>query len=416
MDKFLIKGGEKLYGEIDISGAKNAVLPIMAASLIVPGKSRILNVPDLRDTRTMIKLLKIIGCSVEYVGQNELLIDSRRCNNPCAPYKLVKTMRASFYVLGPLLARFGRSEVSLPGGCAWGPRPVDFHIKALKEMGVNINLESGNIIASGKPKGAHIHFSKKSVGATGNILMAAVKADGETIIDNAAKEPEIVALGNFLIQLGADIKGLGENQIRVSPIIKENSDIQFPVISDRIEAGTFIMAAAAAGGKVKLTNVQPEHLTFVIDKMLDIGVNIEVDTNSIIVKSDGRFNASDMETLEYPGFPTDLQAQYMSLMMLAKGESTIKENIYLDRFTHISELNRMGGKISLKDNIATVKGDVVLSSAPVMCTDIRASAALIIAALCAEGTTEISRIYHIDRGYENIENKLRGIGVKIERI
>ena len=416
MDKLLIKGVEKISGKIKISGAKNAVLPIMAATLIVPGKFRILNVPNLRDTRTMIKLLEIIGCTVKYDNVNELIVDSANCNNPSAPYELVKTMRASFYVLGPLLARFQRSEVSLPGGCAWGPRPVDFHIKALKEMGVHIDLESGNIIALGQPNGAKISFPKKSVGATGNILMAAVKAKGRTIIHNAAREPEIVALGEFLIMLGADIKGLGQDTIVINPILEEKSNVEFSVIPDRIEAGTFMMAVAATGGELKLTDVCPEHLDSVIKQLIDVGVDIMIENDSIIVKSNGELLGRDMETLEYPGFPTDLQAQYMALMMIAKGKSTIKENIYIDRFTHISELNRMGGSISLVDNVATIRGGNLLSSAPVMCTDIRASAALIIAALCAKGETEVSRIYHIDRGYENIEHKLKEVGVSIERV
>ena len=322
MDKLLIKGVEKISGKIKISGAKNAVLPIMAATLIVPGKFRILNVPNLRDTRTMIKLLEIIGCTVKYDNVNELIVDSTNCNNPSAPYELVKTMRASFYVLGPLLARFQRSEVSLPGGCAWGPRPVDFHIKALKEMGVHIDLESGNIVALGQPNGTKISFPKKSVGATGNILMAAVKAKGQTIIHNAAREPEIVALGEFLIMLGADIKGLGQDTIVINPILEEKSNVEFSVIPDRIEAGTFMMAVAATGGELKLTDVCPEHLDSVIKQLIDVGVDIMIEDDSIIVKSNGELLGRDMETLEYPGFPTDLQAQYMALMMIAKGKST----------------------------------------------------------------------------------------------
>jgi len=415
MDKFVITGGNQLFGEVEISGAKNAVLPIMAATIIVPGTFTISNVPNLRDTRTMIRLLEIIGCETEYKENKTLIVNSENCNNPCAPYELVKTMRASFYVLGPLLARFNHSEVSLPGGCAWGPRPVDFHIKALKEMNVDINLDSGNIVAKGIPQGCDVYFSKKSVGATGNILMAATKAKGKTIIHNAAKEPEIVALGDFLIKLGSDIKGLGEDKITINPIIEENSGFEFKIIPDRIEAGTFIMAVAATGGELKLLNVHPEHLKIIINRMIEIGLHVEIKDESIIIKSDKKIKATNMETLEYPGFPTDLQAQYMALMMNAEGKSEIKENIYFDRFTHISELNRMGANISLKDNVATIVGNSNICSAPVMCTDIRASAALIIAALCAEGKTEISRIYHIERGYENIEYKLKKIGAKIER-
>jgi len=415
MDKLLVTGGNKLNGSISISGSKNAVLPIMTATLIVPGHYKITNVPNLRDTKTMIRLLEIIGSKVSY-NQNTLIIDTTSCNNPCAPYELVKTMRASFYVLGPLLARFQHSEVSLPGGCAWGPRPVDFHIKALKEMKVDVNLDSGNIIAKGQPHGCDIVFSKKSVGATGNVLMAAAKAIGKTKILNAAKEPEIVSLGEFLIQLGAKIEGLGTDTIIVHPIENENNSIEFNVIPDRIEAGTFMIATAAIGGEVELKNVDYSHLESVASKLKGLGISIESKNQNLLISSSGEFPSVDMETLEYPGFPTDLQAQWMSLMIKANGSSQIKENIYHDRYTHISELMRMGAKIDLKNNIAHIKGVKNIYSAPVMCTDIRASAALVISALYAEGNTEISRIYHIDRGYEKIEDKFSKLGGIIKRV
>ena len=415
MDKLLVRGGNKLNGSISIGGSKNAVLPIMTATLIVPGNYKITNVPNLRDTKTMIRLLEIIGSKVSY-NDNTLTIDTTKCNNPCAPYELVKTMRASFYVLGPLLARFHHSEVSLPGGCAWGPRPVDFHIKALKEMKVNINLDSGNIVANGQPYGSDITFSKKSVGATGNVLMAAVKAIGKTRILNAAKEPEIVSLGRFLIQLGAKIEGLGSDTIVVHPIENENNNINFEIIPDRIEAGTFMIATAAIGGEVKLEKVDPPHLNYVIDKIKQLGIQFEIGESNLLISSTGQYPSIDMETLEYPGFPTDLQAQWMSLMIKAKGKSQIKENIYHDRYTHISELIRMGAQIKLKDNIAYIEGVKNIYSAPVMCTDIRASAALVISALYAKGDTEISRVYHIDRGYEKIENKFSEIGGDIKRV
>ena len=415
MDKLLVRGGNKLNGSISIGGSKNAVLPIMTATLIVPGNYKITNVPNLRDTKTMIRLLEIIGSKVSY-KDNTLIVDTTKCNNPCAPYELVKTMRASFYVLGPLLSRFHHSEVSLPGGCAWGPRPVDFHIKALKEMKVNVDLDSGNIIASGQPYGANIVFSKKSVGATGNVLMAAVKAIGKTKISNASKEPEIVSLGQFLIQLGARLEGLGTDTITVYPIENENNNIDFEIIPDRIEAGTFMIATAAVGGEVELKKVDSSHLHFVVDKLRKLGISIQTDENHLFISSRGEYESIDMETLEYPGFPTDLQAQWMSLMIKAKGKSQIKENIYHDRYTHISELIRMGAQIKLKDNIAYIEGVESIYSAPVMCTDIRASAALVISALYAKGDTEISRIYHIDRGYEKIENKFSKIGGDIKRV
>ena len=415
MDKLIAIGGNKLNGEVNISGSKNAVLPIMTATLIVSGNYKINNVPNLRDTQTMIKLLKIIGAKVEYIDKT-LIIDTRECNNPSAPYELVKTMRASFYVLGPLLSRFHYSQVSLPGGCAWGPRPVDFHIKALREMNVEVKLDEGNIIAEGQPKGGDIVFKKKSVGATGNVLMASAKALGETNIINAAKEPEIVALGDFLIQLGADITGLGTDNIRIKPIKNENNNIEFDVIPDRIEAGTFMIAVSTIGGEVDIKNIDSSHLDSVVKLLEKINISISVNERNLLIKSDGQYNAIDMETSEYPGFPTDLQAQWMAMMIRAKGNSIIKENIYSDRFTHISELLRMGAQITLKNETAHIEGVDNIYSAPVMCTDIRASAALVISALSSKGKTEISRIYHIDRGYENIEEKFSGLGANIKRV
>jgi len=415
MDKLVINGGKKLSGNVNISGSKNAVLPIMTATLIVPGTYKLNNVPNLRDTQTMIKLLKIIGAEVEY-SNNCLNINSENCNNPCAPYELVKTMRASFYVLGPLLSRFHHSQVSLPGGCAWGPRPVDFHIKALRKMKVNIKLNQGNIVADGQPVGSEIIFKKKSVGATGNVLMAAVKAKGETKIINAAKEPEIVALGDFLVKLGAKIEGLGTNCITITPIVKEMNNIEFDIIPDRIEAGTFIIAVAAVGGKVRVNKIIPDHLLSLINLMKKLNITLDIGKDYIEIDSDGSYKAIDIETSEYPGFPTDLQAQWMSMMVKANGSSFIKETIYLDRFTHISELLRMGADIRLKHETAYINGVEETFSAPVMCTDIRASAALVISALYSKGKTDITRIYHIDRGYDKIENKFSLLGANIKRI
>lgn len=415
MDKLIVVGGKQLNGEVDISGSKNAVLPIMTATLIVSGNYKINNVPDLRDTRTMIRLLKIIGAKVDYTNKT-LTIDTRNCNNPSAPYELVKTMRASFYVLGPLLSRFHHSQVSLPGGCAWGPRPVDFHIKALREMDVDVKLDKGNIIAEGQPKGGNIIFKKKSVGATGNVLMAATKAIRKTKIINAAKEPEIIALGEFLIKLGAGIEGLGTDNIEITPIKNENNNIEFDVIPDRIEAGTFMIAAATIGGEVNIKKIDCSHLDVVTSYLKKMDIDVHMNKNNLFIKSDGKYNAINIETSEYPGFPTDLQAQWMAMMIKANGDSTIKENIYSDRFTHISELVRMGANIKLKKEIAYIGGVKRIYPAPVMCTDIRASAALVISALSADGQSEISRIYHIDRGYEKIENKFSQLGANIKRV
>ena len=416
MDKFVIDGGTKLRGSVDISGAKNAVLPIMAATIIASGKYKILNVPRLKDTLTMKKLLEIVGAKIHY-SDNTMEIDSTNCNTPVAPYDLVKTMRASFYVLGPFLSRFGEAHVSLPGGCAWGPRPVNYHLQAIEAMGGEIDLSDGMIVAKGRMKGASITFENSSVGATGNTLMAAVLAEGKTIINNAAKEPEIVSLCNFLEKMGSEIKGVGTSELIISGKKNLNADIEYTIISDRVEAGTFLLAAASTYGDVTLTNVNPSHLKILLSMLKEAGFNLEISPNTIRIQSvQDSIKPINMETQIYPGFPTDLQAQWMALMSIADGKSIIIENVYKDRFTHIAELNRFGAKIDLNQNYAYIEGVSQLRGAPVMSTDIRASASLIIGALSAEGNSEISRIYHIDRGYEKIELKLKKIGANIKRI
>ena len=415
MDKFLINGGKELNGVLKISGAKNALLPIMTATLLAPGNYKLNNVPDLRDTRTMSELLRQIGANVKF--ENDCLyINTENILNPVAPYDLVKTMRASFYVLGPLLGRFGRAEVSLPGGCAWGPRPVDIHLDALKQLNVNISLDGGNIIADGIPKGCEINFRFPSVGATGNILMAAAKSEGQTILNNVALEPDIVSLGEFLIQMGADIRGLGTNQIIINGKDDLKSVDEFDIIPDRIEAGTFMIAAAMCGGKVQLDNINADHMMDVINKLEESGVELSLMENSIKLYGNNTINPVNISTAPYPGFPTDLQAQWIAYMSLADGTSQMTEGIYFDRFTHIPELNRLGADIKLYKNKATIKGVSVLKGAPVMSTDIRASASLILAALAAKGESIISRIYHIDRGYDRIEKKLTDLGAEIKRV
>ena len=417
MDYFEINGSKKLYGSVKVSGAKNAVLPLMAASILNKKKIKILNVPTLSDSITMSKLLEEMGGVVHFDSDNSITVDSSNLNNPYAPYDLVKTMRASFYVLGPLLARFKEAKVSLPGGCAWGPRPVDFHLEGLKSLGVKISIENGYVVANAKQLvGNKIHFPKISVGATGNVVMAAIFAKGTTIITNAAAEPEIQQLCQMLNQMGANISGIGSNTLKIEGVESLKPIKEVSVIPDRIEAGTFLIAAAAVGGKVEIKNVIPEHLESVINCLLNANIDINVRDNSIFIKSDGKnISSTNIETNEYPGFPTDLQAQWMMLMCKADGTSTIKENIYYDRFTHIMELNRLGCNIKLEDSVAIIEGNKNLIGADVMSTDIRASAALIIAALCAEGTTKISRVYHIDWGYDKIEEKLTDIGAKIIR-
>ena len=413
MDKIIIEGQTRLSGAVNISGAKNAVLPIMTAALIADGESVISKVPNLRDTRTMIKLLEIVGADCSF-NDNELRINGKTVNNPEAPYDLVKTMRASFYVLGPLLAKFGYVKVSLPGGCAWGPRPVDYHLKGLEKLGAKVTLENGYILAKADQlRGAEINFDYPSVGATGNILMASALAKGTTIIRNAAKEPEIVQLCQFLNKMGASIQGIGTSKLVIEGV-SSLSPANIEVIPDRIEAGTFLIAGALLG-KIKLNNIIPGHLDSLISKLRDCGCKINSTADSVIIQPADRLNSVDMTTDVFPGFATDLQAQWVALMTVANGSSIITDTVYHDRFSHIPELNRFGANIKVEKNTAFVRGVKNLVGAPVMSTDIRASASLIIAGLVAKGKTEISRVYHIDRGYENIEEKLRSLGAKIYR-
>ena len=413
MDKLVVNGGRELRGHVQISGAKNAVLPIMASSLLVDGVTVIKNVPNLRDTRTFIALLSILGAKCNFENST-LTIDATNINSIEAPYDLVKTMRASFYVMGPLLGRFGETKVSLPGGCAWGPSPVDYHIKGYESLGAKIDLKQGYILAhSENLTGGSISFEIASVGATANILMAAVLANGKTSISNAAIEPHIVQLCDVLVEMGADISGIGTNELIIDGVEKL-SPVEITVIPDMIEAGTFLMAGAMLG-EIELENVDPSHLTIVLEKLESAGCDISVATNSIGIKRSGMINPVDIITDVHPGFPTDLQAQWIALMSVANGKSVVTESIYLDRFSHIPELVRLGANISLEKNVATIQGQKKLIGAQVMSTDIRASASLVIAALIAEGRSDISRIYHIDRGYENIEQKFRMLGADIHR-
>ena len=413
MDKIFIEGQKTLSGSVQISGAKNAVLPIMTAALMAEGRSVVTRVPDLRDTRTMIRLMEIVGATCSFEN-GRLVIDGGTVNNPEAPYDLVKTMRASFYVLGPLLARFGVVKVSLPGGCAWGPRPVDFHLKGLEKLGAKITLESGYIIAEAKRlQGTKISFEFPSVGATGNIAMAAATAEGTTIIENAAREPEIVQLCEYLNTMGACIRGIGTTRLTIDGVeTLRSADID--VIPDRIEAGTFLTAGALLG-EITLNGVIPEHLDSVILHFKEAGCNVSTTSNSVTIAQADKIQPVDMTTAVYPGFPTDLQAQWVALMTLAKGSSMITDTVYHDRFSHVPELNRFGANIKVENNTAFVRGVDALVGAPVMSTDIRASASLIVAGLAAKGRTEVSRVYHIDRGYEQIEEKFRSLGANIWR-
>ncbi|UCE19626.1 MAG: UDP-N-acetylglucosamine 1-carboxyvinyltransferase [Gemmatimonadota bacterium] len=415
MDAFRIIGGNKLQGTVTISGAKNAALPIMVATLLTSGKSVLRNVPNLRDVATMSKMLRLLGAQVTF-EKNVLTVDTSKVNKWEAPYELVKTMRASVYVLGPLLARFGQARVSLPGGCAWGPRPVDLHIKGMQKLGAEVDVEHGYIVARAKRlKGAHIYFDISSVGATGNIMMAATLARGTTRIENAAREPDIVALAFFLRKMGARIEGEGTDTIEIEGV-DNLSPQEEEIIPDRIEAGTFMGAAAITGGEVILENCIPEHVNAFTEKLRESGVQIEEGENSMRVKTSRGLQPVHVTTAPYPGFPTDLQAQMMSLLSIAEGTSVITETIFTDRFNHAPELQRLGADITVDENVAVITGVEKLSGAPVMATDIRASAALVLAGLVAEGETTISRVYHIDRGYERIEEKLSSLGANIERM
>jgi UDP-N-acetylglucosamine 1-carboxyvinyltransferase len=414
LDKLVINGGRPLNGSVEISGSKNAVLALMAATILADGEYRIDRVPDLRDVHTMSNLLRILGLEVEF-SDHTLTIRNTGCKSFEAPYDLVKTMRASIYVLGPLVGRYGKGRASLPGGCAWGPRPVNLHIEGLKKLGAEIHLDQGYITAAaGRLAGTRIVFDVSSVGATANLLLASVLAQGVTSIENAAKEPEIDALANYLVQMGANINGIGTDRLEIEGVDKLHpADVT--VIPDRIETATFLIAGLITGGDITLNHTEPEHLKAVIAKLEDSGAKIETGLATVRLQSDGPIKPVDVTTSIYPGFPTDAQAQWMALMCLANGASVITDTVFEDRFTHVAELMRFGADIVLDHNVAVVRGVPRLSSAQVMSTDLRASASLILAGLAAEGRTDVSRIYHIDRGYERIETKLKALGAEIRR-
>ena len=416
MDKLLIQGGQSLSGSVKISGAKNSVLPMLCASVMpTRGVVQLENVPHLQDVTTTTRLLAQMGVSVTMDEFMNISLDPSAINNFYAPYDLVKTMRSSILVLGPMLSRFGEAKVSLPGGCAIGLRPVDMHLTALEKMGAEIKVESGYITAQSKRlKGANITFEKKSVTGTENIIMAASLAKGLTKINNAANEPEISDLCLFLNKMGAKIRGYGTDIIEINGVDALRGTKHKP-LPDRIEAGTFMIAAAITKGDVEINNIVPEHCSAVIEKLIEAGAEITTTNNSVRVKMRQRPKAVDIETNAYPYFPTDMQAQMTALNAVAKGESFVRENIFENRFMHVQELERMGASIKVDDNIATISGTKKLLAAPVMATDLRASASLILAGLAAEGTTEIARVYHIDRGYDCIEEKLQLIGARISR-
>ncbi len=416
MDKLVIAGGKQLKGQVAISGAKNAVLPVLAATLLTSGRNVIEGVPRVRDVTTMVRLLTDLGARLESFEGDQIVLDTSGVNNPEAPYELVSTMRASCLVLGPLIARLGEAKVSLPGGCAIGARPIDLHVKGLKALGAKFRLVQGNIHGSAKRLcGNSIYFDTVTVTGTANLMMAAALADGETVLENAAKEPEVVFLADILVQAGAKITGQGTDVITIQgvPALKP---IECRIFPDRIEAGTYMIAAAITGGEVEVTDCMPQHVEPLIHKMQEAGVEIKVDDSSIRVKGGDSLTGVDVKTHPYPGFPTDLQAQTMALMTLARGQSIIVENVFENRFMHAAELRRMGADITIDGHTAIVKGVAQLSGAPLMATDLRASASLVLAALAAKGESVISRVYHIDRGYEAIDEKLMRLGASIKRL
>ena len=419
MDKFVIRGGSPLLGTVRISGAKNAALPAMAAALLTEEPVILENIPQVRDIETERRLLVAMGAEVELGygrAQHRTTINCRSLNTPEASYELVKTMRASTLVLGPLVAKFGHARVSLPGGCAIGARPIDLHLKGLEKLGAKITQEHGYVEArADRLKGGHIVFDKITVTGTEDLLMAAALADGETLMENCAREPEVQDLADLLVKMGAKIEGAGTSTIKVKGVAKLHG-AKHRIIPDRIEAGTFIIAGAISGGDLMVTNCDPNHLTSLLNKLEEVGVKVTRNGESVRVLSLGGLKASDIVTEEYPGFPTDMQAQYMALATQAEGSSVVTENIFENRFMHAQELVRMGANVKIEGRRAIVRGRTPLSGAAVLASDLRASASLVLAALVAEGETIIDRVYHIDRGYERIEEKLRGVGAEIRRI
>jgi len=416
VDKLLIRGGCSLNGEIAMSGAKNAALPILCASLLTADAMDFANVPQLNDISTMLRLLGDMGVGIERDGEDGLRLDGAGLSNPVASYEMVKTMRASILVLGPLLARCGEARVSLPGGCAIGARPVDQHIKGLQAMGAEVTVEQGYVHArASRLKGARICTDMVTVTGTENLMMAACLADGETIIENAAREPEVVDLANCLVAMGARISGAGTDIIRIQGVERLHG-AKHAIMPDRIETGTYLCAAAVTGGKVRLTRTSAAYLDAVVDKLLDAGCEVVIERDAIQLSAPAKLKSVSLRTAPYPAFPTDMQAQFMAMNCVADGVATIRETIFENRFMHVNELMRLGANIQIEGNNAVVRGVDRLQGATVMATDLRASASLIIAGLVAQGETLIDRIYHLDRGYEHIERKLSALGASVERV
>ncbi|HVP14998.1 MAG TPA: UDP-N-acetylglucosamine 1-carboxyvinyltransferase [Terriglobales bacterium] len=415
MDALTIRGGRRLSGRVPVSGAKNAALPLMAATLLTPGVHTLRNMPLLRDTRTMARVLQTLGARVEFHG-HVCVIDTTEIRSVEAPYDLVRTMRASVYVLGPLLARLGAARVSLPGGCAWGPRPINLHLEGLDAMHADLAIEHGYVVGSNvKLRGADVHFSTISVGATAQLMMAAVLADGVTTLDNAAIEPDVTSLAEVLVQCGAEIEGIGSRRLTIRGV-KTLWPIEADIIPDRIESATFLAAAAITGGRLTVEGCEPAHVGAAMRALEQAGCEVLPGPREVTISGPSRPAALNLVTEPFPGFPTDMQAQMMAVCSVADGTSTITDTIYVDRFTHVPELVRLGANIRMQGNVAIVNGVERLQGAPVMATDIRAGGALVLAALAAEGESKITRIYHLDRGYEEMDRKLVALGADVTRI
>jgi UDP-N-acetylglucosamine 1-carboxyvinyltransferase len=417
VDKLLIRGGKRLDGRIAVSGAKNAALPVLAGTLLSAEPVTISNVPQLKDVATTIMLLQSMGVKATFDEKLNVEVDASEVDKPVAPYELVKTMRASILVLGPLVARFGKADVSLPGGCAIGARPVDLHVHGLQAMGADVTVENGYIRArADRLQGAHVVFDTVTVTGTENLMLAAALAEGETVLENAAREPEVIDVANFLVGMGARVAGAGTSTIRIEGVERLGGTAH-RVVADRIEAGTYLVAAAVTGGRVRLDGARADHLEAVIAKLQDAGATIRTGEDWVEIDMEGRRpRAVDIRTSPYPGFPTDMQAQFCAMNAIAEGVGTIMETIFENRFQHVLELQRMGADIGIEGHTAVCRGVEKLTAAPVMATDLRASAGLVLAGLAAEGETLVDRIYHVDRGYERIEEKLRQLGADIRRV
>lgn len=414
---YKIRGGKKLSGEVRISGAKNAALPIIVASLLAEGETVLHNVPDLMDIRTIIKVIEYLGAETGFDREKKTLkIRVKKIKNAEVPYDLVKTMRASVYVMGPLLARTGEADVSLPGGCAIGERPIDIHLSGFESMGATVEIEHGYVKARVRSlKGSNFAMRKISVGATANLMMAAVLAKGKTVLENCAMEPDVVDLGKFMIAMGAKITGLGTERIEIEGVASLNA-VTYTVMPDRIEAGTYLIAGAMTRGEITITHMVPEHIGALMTTLEDMGYILDKGKDRVTIKPSKKINGAMIRTHEYPGFPTDLQAPILALATTLPGISVVIETIFENRFTHVGELRRMGADVTIEGNVAVIKGKKQLSAAPVMMSDLRAGAALVVAALGAQGETEIRRIYHSDRGYEHLTEKLTGLGARIKRV